>query len=68
MQQLAEPTTEMVEGGSKIKLVLHDRCPALNPFIPSGVFYLHASDRCISNIRDVLLDFIITIFYRNFCI
>ena len=39
----------------------------LNPFMPSGFFYLKYLDRSISNKRGVCLAFIITKFYRNAC-
>ena len=35
----------------------------LNPFMPSGLFYLKSLDRSISYIRGVWLVFIITVFF-----
>ena len=37
----------------------------INPFIHSGIFYLHSLDQSISNIRGVWLFFIMTSFYSN---
>ena len=37
----------------------------LNPFMPNGFFSLNHLDQSISNIRDVWVVFIITMFYRN---
>ena len=39
----------------------------LNPFMPSGLFYHTCSslDRCISYFRDVRLDFIIIMFFKE---
>ena len=34
----------------------------INPFMPSGIFYLRSLDRSISNMRGVWLVFIITMF------
>ena len=34
----------------------------------SGLFYFNALDQSISNRKGVWLVFIITMFYRNFCI
>ena len=39
----------------------------LNPFTPSGLFYLNSLDRSISYIRSVWLVFIITIIIIMFC-
>ena len=37
----------------------------INPFMPSGFFYINSLDRFISNIRGVWLAFIIVMFCRN---
>ena len=44
------------------------RIQSLNPFMPSGLFYLNSLDRSISNIRDVWLVFIIIMFCIHSCI
>ena len=41
---------------------------SINPFTPNELFYLNSLDRSISSRRDVWVDFIITMFYRNSCI
>ena len=39
----------------------------INPFLPSGLFYVNYFDQFISNIRSVWLVFIFTMFYSNSC-
>ena len=44
-----------------------DKILVLNPFIPSGFFYLSSLDRSIASKKGFLISFIITLFYRNSC-
>ena len=39
----------------------------LNPFMPSGLFYLNSLDQSISSLRGVWSVFIFVMFYRNAC-
>ena len=60
---------ELFSGGHKTNFdrVVFLQCVSisLNPFMPSGLFYLKSLDRSISNRRGVWVVFIITIFFRN---
>ena len=51
-----------------IKVVSRVRMAKINRFMPNGLLCLHSLDRSISNIRGVMLVYIITMFYRNSCI